>query len=47
MLPSDVLALGLSPKPAQPRGFLGRPSPPESPAGFFGPFLVQFWTNFW
>ena len=41
---SDVAGLGLSPKPARPKGFLGCPSPPEarsakpeSPAGFFGP----------
>ena len=45
---SDVAGLGLSPKPACPRGFLGGPSPPEarpskpeSPAGFFGPKIGQ------
>ena len=46
---SDGLGLGLRPKPARPRGFLGGPSPPEarsskpeSPAGFFGPKIDQF-----
>ena len=53
MLPSDELGLGLSPKPARP-SFLGGPSPPESPVGFFelkiGKFwaiLGQSWTDFW
>ena len=51
---SDGSGLGLRPKPARPRGFLGGPSPPEarsskpeSPAGFFGPKIGQFWSRFW
>ena len=51
---SDGSGLGLRPKPARPRGFLGGPSPPEaqsskpeSPAGFFGPKIGQFWSQFW
>ena len=53
-LTSDGSGLGLRPKPARPRGFLGGPSPPEarsskpeSPAGFFGPKIGQFWSRFW
>ena len=51
---SDGSGLGLSPKPARPRRFLGGPSPPEarsskpeSPAGFFGPKIGRFSANFW
>ena len=50
---SDGPGLGLSPKPARPRRFLGGPSPPEarsskpeSPAGFFGPKIGQFSAKF-
>ena len=50
---SDGLGLGLSPKSARPRRFLGSPSPPEarsskpeSPAGFFGPKIGRFSANF-
>ena len=43
---SDGSGLGLRPKPARPRGFLGaRSSKPESPAGFFGPKIGQFLAN--
>ena len=51
---SDVAGLGLSPKPARPKPFLGGPSPPEarcpkpeSPTGFFGPKIGRFLANFW
>ena len=50
---SDGSGLGLSPKPARPRRFLGGPSPPEarsskpeSPAGFFGPKIGRFSAQF-
>ena len=50
---SDGSGLGLSPKPARPRRFLGGPSPPEarsskpeSPAGFFGPEIGRFSADF-
>ena len=50
---SDGSGLGLSPKPARPRRFLGGPSPPEarsskpeSPAGFFGPKIGQIPAEF-
>ena len=50
---SDGSGLGLSPKPARPRHFLGGPSPPEarsskpeSPAGFFGPKIDRFLAKF-
>ena len=39
ILPSDGSGLGLRPKPARPK--------PESPAGFFGPKIGQFWSRFW